>query len=191
MVAPIQTPPQIQHGARMTADEFDRLPEHDGGFVELIEGVVVVAGGASVDHQNLHRNLLKLMFALKLDERGKLLYAPFSVKLDEENIPEPDFLWIAPETVVVYERARIVGSPDLIIEILSPSTGKLDKTTKFDVYERSGVKEYWIADPDYGVIEIYSLREGRYARLGAYGEGDSFESPVLGITIALNGIFPA
>lgn len=189
MVAPIQTPPQILHGVRMTTEEFDRLPEHESGFVELIEGVVVGAGGASVPHQDLHRNLLKLMFALKLDERGKLLYAPFSVKLDDENTPEPDFLWIVPETPVVYERARIVGAPDLIIEILSPSTGKLDKTTKFEVYERSGVKEYWIADPDYGVIEIYTLQEGRYVRLGAYGEGDSFESPTLGAAITLNGIF--
>ena len=151
----------------------------------------MVAGGASVPHQDLHRNLLKLMFALKLDERGKLLYAPFSVKLDGENVLEPDFLWVAPESTVIYERARLVGAPDLIIEILSPSTGKLDKTTKFDIYERSGVKEYWIADPDYGVIEIYALRDGSYTRHGAYGEGDSFESPILGVTVALNGIFPA
>ena len=188
MVAPIQTPPQIQHGARMTADEFDGLPEHDGGFVELIEGVVVVAGGASVEHQRLIRRLF--VYLNSIVTAGEWFTAPLTLTLEGNNRPEPDIFWIAPDMPVVYEQARVIGAPGLIIEILSPSTGKLDKTTKFDVYERSGVKEYWNADPDYGVIEIYTLREGRYARLGAYGEADSFESPVLGVTIALNGIFP-
>jgi Uma2 family endonuclease len=187
MVTPIQIPPQLQHGARMSAEEFDAHPEHDGGYIELIEGVVFMVGGASVEHQRLLRKLF--LYLNDLVKTGEWFSAPLTLELEGNNRPEPDIFWIAPQTAVTFEHARVIGAPTLIIEILSTSTGKQDKTTKYDVYERNGVREYWLADPNMGTIDVYILRDGKYARLGTYGEGDSFESPSLGAAVTLTGIF--
>jgi Uma2 family endonuclease len=79
----------------------------------------------------------------------------------------------------------------LIIEVLSPSTARQDKVTKFALYERHGVRVYWIADPKYRNIEVWSLADGRYTRLGLFSGNDTFTSPVLGQTIEVKDIFAA
>jgi Uma2 family endonuclease len=72
------------------------------------------------------------------------------------------------------------GAPDLVIEVLSPSTAYRDRRTKFNLYQQHGVREYWLADPEGEYIEVYLLENGLFVRQGAFGKQDSFVSPVLG-----------
>jgi Uma2 family endonuclease len=83
------------------------------------------------------------------------------------------------------------GPPDLIVEILSPSTEARDRKAKYSLYERHGVREYWMVNPDERFIEVYTLADGTYKRAGVFvaGEDAEFASPLLGKPVALAGIF--
>lgn len=84
---------------------------------------------------------------------------------------------------------NIQGVPDLVIEILSPSTAKLDKTAKMRLYERSGIKEYWLVDPDREEIEVLTLKDSSYESMGVFGIEQSFESALLkGLRVSLDMI---
>src|SRR5579871_1433380 len=101
-----------------------------------------------IKHQLLSGRLYRLVDDLK--PNGVAIYAPVDVYLDEFNIPEPDIMWVAENsTTCEITENRLIGAPDLVIEILSPSTAKRDKTDKFNLYEKHGSREYWLIDPDY------------------------------------------
>jgi Uma2 family endonuclease len=111
--------------------------------------------------------------------------------MDAENVPQPDVLWVVPESQCVPEGTkRLRGAPDLIVEVLSPGTARLDKSTKFLLYERHGVREYWIADPKHRQLEVWTLVNGEYMQQGVYRPDETFVSVVLGGTaIAVKALF--
>jgi Uma2 family endonuclease len=94
---------------------------------------------------------------------GILIHAPMDVYFNQEESYQPDIIFIAREREEINENTRINGAPDLVVEILSPSTAKDDLTTKFQTYEQYGVKEYWIIDPEDNSIKLYLQNEGRLA----------------------------
>jgi Uma2 family endonuclease len=108
-------------------------------------------------------------------------------------VAQPDVFWVSSEN----EKCKLrddgywYGPPDLIVEVLSPGTARQDKVTKFAIYERHGVREYWIADPVYQNIEVWTLADGRYTRLGLFRVGDTFTSPVLNQPVDVSAIFAA
>ena len=112
---------------------------------------------------------------------GELRPSPVDVLIDELNVVQPDVMWVSHKNErCVLRDGRWYGAPDLVVEILSPSTAKQDKSTKYDLYEKYGVREYWIVDGDVKLIEVY-VRDGeKFVRQGVFGLGDSFVSPVLG-----------
>jgi Uma2 family endonuclease len=75
------------------------------------------------------------------------------------------------------------------VEVLSPSTARPDRTSKFQLYERLGVREYWLADPAGKYLEVFTLTENGYNRLGAFGPEDTFTSPVLARDVSLTTVF--
>jgi Uma2 family endonuclease len=88
------------------------------------------------------------------------------------------------------DEKRIVSAPDLVVQVLSPSTAQYDRQEKYQAYENNGVTEYWIVDPLHETLEVWHLRdEGRYNRQGAFACEDSFESAVLGEAISVKAIF--
>jgi Uma2 family endonuclease len=101
--------------------------------------------------------------------------------LHRTNAPDPE-----------HQYAVIEGSPDLIVEVTSPSTARADRKVKLDAYERAGVCEYWIANPRTRFVEVYVLVRGEYALLGEYGPGYRIASKVLpGLELAPDTVFPA
>lgn len=177
--------------AKITSDEFLATADHDSGYLELIEGeVYAMAGGASIPHQSISTNLMAMLFGLGLHQSGMLFHAPLTVLLDEHNSPEPDIFWLSPANPARIEKNRVAGAPDLIIEILSPSTGFRDRNSKYLAYQRAGVKEYWIVDPACATLEVYTLLDSSYARYGVFTEGGQFTSPALTRDVKLTGIFP-
>lgn len=176
----------VQERTRMTAAEFFQLPETTD-FTELIDGELIVSPTHIPKHQLAVGAFFTLLHGLIPD--GTVLFAPLSVYLDEENIPEPDVMWVAENSQCVITEKRLEGPPDLIVEIFSPETVKRDKQDKFKLYEKHGVREYWMVDPIQQYLEVWMLVDGRYSLLGVYGPDDSFDSPVLGKSVSLTGVF--
>ncbi len=173
---------------RVSAAEFDELTASDERRFELIEGEIIEMAPPTIPHQNV---VLNAAFTLKpLIPDGRIFVSPIEVYLDENNIPQPDLVWVAAHSICKIEHKRLVGAPDLVIEILSPSTAKRDKTAKFALYEKYGSREYWIVDPEYNNVEVWRRGANGFERQGVYGADDTFASAALdGKTVEVAPIF--
>jgi Uma2 family endonuclease len=173
----------------MSAEEFLALPE-SMTRMELIQGEVLMAPAPEIDHQ---RTVGYLHILLKtITGTGEVLISPVDVHLGEASVLQPDVLWLAPDTTVeMVEGKYLRGAPELVIEVLSPSTEKVDRAEKFHLYQQHGVGEYWLVSPAGRFVEVYRREEGKFVRLGVFGAGEQFESAVLGKTIPVSGILPA
>ncbi len=172
---------------RMTADEFFALPETNTPE-ELLDGVYIVSPAPVPEHQETSGNLYVYVRSLIPD--GKLYPAPISVYFDVDNVPEPDLVWVSQANKHIVKAKRIEGTPDLIIEIASPGTVSRDRREKFYLYEKYGVREYWMVDSLEKFIEVYFHENGRFQRQGVYIEGETFESKALGKAVEIKDIFP-
>ncbi|MBK8027598.1 MAG: Uma2 family endonuclease [Chloroflexi bacterium] len=179
-------PMVLETAVKITADTFYALPEYAANeFIELIDGKVVIGVGARTKHQSIVVKCILLMGRILPQQGGQIFTSRTEVALDEFNIYEPDVLYLAPDTRCVVEEKRIVGAPELVVEVLSPSTAKIDRMQKFRAYERHGVREYWIADPANETLEVWLLRDGKFELLGIFAAGDTFDSAVLaGLKVA-------
>jgi Uma2 family endonuclease len=164
----------------ITAEQYFQLPEyaaHDN--IQLIDGEVIIGMPPIPRHQAA---VVETIFVFKqhsTEQGGRVYSAPIEVYLDTHNVFEPDVLYLAPDTRCVVEAKRLVGPPDLVVEVLSPSTAKQDREKKFRAYEAHGVREYWIVDPANLTIEVWVLRNGLLDKIGTFVPGDTFESLVL------------
>jgi Uma2 family endonuclease len=150
-------------------EDYQRLPD-DGKRYEIIKGVLYVANAPSIEHQF---TVSEIHFALKLFVRekqlGQVFTAPLEVHLSEISRPvQPDVLFISTARQPPFGAKIFEGAPDLIVEVVSPSSIRLDRKTKFDAYEAAGVAEYWIVDTKTRSVEVYTLARGEYAVHGQY-----------------------
>ena len=121
---------------------------------------------------------------------GRVYVAPFDVYLDNENVFQPDILYIRPDNFGILTDAGCEGAPDLIIEILSPRTRDIDLGPKKKIFAAKGVKEMWIIDPEPRTIAIYHLTEEVETPRQNYGETDTFHSGLLpGLELSAGKIF--
>ena len=177
-------------GAWRYAD-YLRLPD-DGKRYEIIEGVLYMANAPSIEHQF---TVSEIHFQLKLfirdRELGQVYTSPLEVHLSETTKPvQPDILFIRAQHQPPPGTQFFDGAPALIVEVISPGSIRLDRHIKFDVYEKSGVSEYWLADPKARLVEVYTLSNGEYALLGQYTNDDIVESQVLaGLQIKTSTLF--
>lgn len=185
------TEPSAITAREATLEAYLALPE-TVQIVEFIDGVLETIPTPSDLHQASSWQLTLLLSDVIARIPGAVLrYAPLTVILDDKNAPEPDIFVVLPgglcqRDVHGYWR----GAPDLIVEILSPTSVRRDKIQKFELYERAGVREYWIVDPEPRSIEVWALRDGIYERLGIHQSGAVFLSPALGgVEIAVDIVF--
>lgn len=168
---------------RITAAEFLALyPDETSEHIELLDGELITMPTPTPEHQDISINLTVLFVqAIKPEGLGRLQVAPSEIHFDEYTILQPDLFFVAKDNLNCYVnlQKRWQGVPDVCIEILSPSTGKHDRQTKFEIYERFGVREYWIVDPFMQTIEIFVRRDERYQRQGVYSGEDMVNSDVL------------
>lgn len=164
---------------RSRAADFFQIAEDRDEQLELIEGVIIVMSGPTPKHQSLVLAAAMLLQTLSNTLGGRVYIAPLEVHLDDENVVQPDVMWVAPQSRCLVTERRLEGPPDLVVEVLSPSTAKRDKNEKFKLYERCGVREYWILDPDRLFIEVWLLAESFFRLQGIYSPGEKFHSPVL------------
>lgn len=157
---------------------------------EIIGGVRYdFLSSPKVTHQMLVTNLYSFINTT-CGTKGVVLVAPMDVGFDEDNTVQPDVIYIANENLHIIKDDMIKGVPDLLIEILSPSTGAKDKVRKKALYERFGVREYWIVDPTYSTIDQLVLTDGKYQLAATYDENDTLASPLFAcISIDLRELF--
>ena len=150
----------IERYANQTVEDLQLLPE--GTFAELIDGEIVLSPAPTRLHQHISRILsFELESHIRSRGGGVMYFAPIDVHLSREYVFQPDIIYISDERADILGD-QVYGAPDLVIEILSPSTGYYDLTKKRDAYERFGVKEYWIVDPERKRVEILVLEGESY-----------------------------
>lgn len=160
---------------------FQLLPE--GTLAQLINNQIVMSPAPSDRHQDiLDRIYRRLGDYVEKNNLGKTRPAPYDVYLNRRNAYQPDIVFIANENLHKIKDNGFHGAPDLVIEILSPATWRLDKEDKKDEYERSGVKEYWVVDPTDKTTEGFQLVNGEFQSIPA--ETGQISIQVLGYTIA-------
>ena len=131
------------------------------------------------------------MIYLRDNPCGELYYAPLDVILSPIDVVEPDLLYVSNERAPILQD-WVRGAPDLVIEILSPTTRKLDEQIKRHLYDRSGVLEYWVVDPELDAVKVYRRSDRGFTRAAELSrdEGHAITTPLLpGLSIPLDALF--
>jgi len=146
---------------RWTYEEYYRLD--DDRRYEIIDGNLIMAPAPDIGHQDWSRELTLLIATyVKHHKLGKLLVAPVDVVLDSENTVQPDLVFVSSANLRIIQPRALFGAPDLLIELISPTSARRDRHDKKELYARFGVQEYWIGDPANKSLEVLTLKERRY-----------------------------
>ncbi|WP_066196222.1 MULTISPECIES: Uma2 family endonuclease [Gracilibacillus] len=175
----------------------DYLTWEEGERLELIDGKICnMSPAPSRRHQQILRELSTAFSVFLRDKDCEVFFAPFDVRLLAEDKQDSDVNNVVqPDLSVVCEQDKLDdkgcnGSPDMIIEVLSPSSVKLDRWEKYQLYEQAKVKEYWIVDPINESVEIHWLAGQKYKFQGVFTKEDTVSVETLtGLNLELNRIF--
>ena len=167
--------------------------------IEIINGKAVMMAPPSRTHQEVSGALFAQLYAFLEGKKCRVYSAPFAVRLFEKDgdTPEDVDTMVEPDISVVCDSSKLddagcKGAPDLVMEILSPSTMRHDRFTKFNLYQRAGVREYWIVDPSSKSVQVFVLKDGNYKAQDFGTVGDIIKVYVLdGCFIVLSKVFPS
>lgn len=161
----------------LTDEDLPNTPD-DGNRYEIIGGELVVSPAPTPKHQRVHYRISRLVGdAVERDNLGEVFFVPLDVRFDPHDIVEPDLLFIRKDRFHIINEKLIEGAPNLVAEVLSPSTRGRDQVRKMALYATAGVPEYSIADPDNADLAIYTLDHGQYQRQEP--SGDSVRSVII------------
>lgn len=174
----------------LTWDEAERI--------EIIDGEAFMMAPPSSYHQKICFQIGRQLGNFLEGKRCEVYPAPFGVRLFEQNGDEPEDVdtMVEPDISVVCDPGKIdergcKGAPDLVIEILSPSTWRHDKFTKINLYQRAGVREYWIVSPEEKTVQVFLLEDGRYTVKDFGADKDRLKVNILDdCFIELSKVFP-
>lgn len=162
----------------LTYADYLQLPD-DGQRYEIIDGELYVSPSPNTKHQRVSGRLYRAL-ADHTDEHdlGEVFIAPYDLKLGDPSVVQPDILYISWDRHDIVTRLNAQGVPDLVIEVISPSSTRMDLETKRDLYAKYGVLHYWVAHPQDEWLRAYDLgADGQY-ELVAEGHGDmTFSAP--------------
>lgn len=174
-----------------TYEDYRGLP-NDRKTYQIMGGRLLMTPAPSTRHQDISGNLGFIIRSFaKEHHSGKIYNAPIYVIFSSVNVVQPDLVFISKNRLKIIKEKGIFGAPDWIIEILSPSSDKIDIKLKRDLYERFGVREYWIVYPDEKKVEVYLLKEARYKPKGTFSQDETLEVNVIeDLKVNLKEIFP-
>jgi Uma2 family endonuclease len=180
-------PPQ---GYWTEADYF-ALPETKR-IVELWDGELIIMPAPDTSHQDIVTILAALLYAFITPTKiGKVFVSPIAVKLGEGRIREPDVIFVKQENRERIARRYIDGPPDWVAEIISPGSRTTDTKDKLKQYAEAGISEYWLIDPEAGMVSVYVLGEGAtaYTLSASYSAGETIRSAALdGFEVAVDDL---
>jgi Uma2 family endonuclease len=170
--------PSRVEGKHYTDEDFLKLPD-DGKRYEIIDGELYVAPAPTTKHQ---RTTTRLTSTLDLHTRagrlGEVFTAPFDVVLANDAIVEPDIVYVSRARRRILTDPNVQGAPDLVVEVISPSTTRRDQETKRDLYARYGVRYYWLAHPVQEWVRAYELgKDGAYELVAEGHKDEAFSAP--------------
>lgn len=177
---------------QFTYDDYLLFPD-DGKRHEVIDGEHYMTPSPSERHQRIAINLSGTLWQyLTARPIGRAYAAPFDVVLSQTDVVQPDLLFVASARMSILTARNVQGAPDLIVEILSDTTRRTDEIIKRKLYERFGVQEYWIVDPELETIKVYRITGQGYQRVAELGReaGDTLSTPLLpDLSLPLSKIF--
>ncbi len=184
----------VRESIRYSYEDLALFPD-DGLRREIIDGKLYVSASPALPHQIVIGNLHFLIRGyLVAHPVGRILLAPLDVVFSQFDVVEPDLLFVSHARDGILTHKNIAGSPDLAVEVLSPSSRRIDNIVKRRLYERFDVSEYWVIDPEQETVKVY--RRGSsdlpFRRVGEYinEAGDRFTSPLFpDLTVELSAIF--
>lgn len=174
----------------LDADDLQGFPDDDKRY-EIIGGQLVVSPSPSTRHQHVLAQLTTwLNLYLIQNTLGHLYTAPMDVRLSFYDVVQPDLLVVLDDRRDIIQEQEIAGPPNLVVEVLSPSSKTTDRVDKAALYARSGVEEYWIVDPIAETVTVYGLDGDRFAPSATLERNDDLYSIVLaGFVLDLDTIF--
>ena len=159
---------------------LDYLRTSDDDRFELLDGELIMVPAPRVDHQRVVLKLASLLDAFVEDRGlGVVLPAPCDVVLSDTDVVQPDLLFVAAERAHIIAPENVRGAPDLVVEVLSPSTAERDRTLKRALYAKHRVSEYWQVDPGARTVTVLRLAGADFEIDGVYGNGETATSPSL------------
>ncbi len=159
----------------LTYEDLEAFPE-DNLRRELIDGELIVTAAPATRHQRVVAKLVLRLGTYCEANGGEVLPAPYDVYFSDTNVVEPDVIYVRPENRGRFEKKFIRSAPDLVIEVSSPSTRRLELVRKRELYERFDVPEYWFVDLDADRLEVHLLAEGRYGQPRLLGRGERVQT---------------
>jgi len=157
----------------------DALTWSESEHIEIIYGEAFMMSPPNRRHQEILSELLRQISTFLLDKTCRVYPAPFAVRpfSKMEDAPEDEDTMLEPDITIVCDPDKLddygcKGAPDMVVEILSPSTRRYDLTVKYRLYQRSGVREYWIIDPAGKTVQVFRLEEGLYNASEVYTGGE-------------------
>lgn len=176
---------------KFTYSQFLELD--DGKRYEIINGELFdISPSPTIKHQAFSRNLQRILMDFVYGNKlGHVFDAPADVKLDEHNVIQPDLIYISHANESVITEMVIKGAPDLLVEILSPSTFHHDQERKKALYEKFGVKEFWVVDPANEVVEVFALVNQSYQLYAFAAQSGNVKSKLIdGLEFTIEQIRP-
>ena len=181
----------VSRDVKFTVRDYMNLPESEEKRYELIEGELLIVPSPTPAHQAVVVTLLKVLHDfVEANGLGRVYVAPLDVVLSEQDVLQPDILYIARNREGIITDRNIRGAPDLVVEVLSPGTADRDRTLKRARYLKLGVREYWIVDLQSRSIEVLRAGQREFEQVRVYSEGTVAASPVLeGLEVELARVF--
>lgn len=174
---------------RFSYEQLAQLPD-DGQRYEIVEGDLVVSPAPAPRHQRIVGNLFTLLRRAEQAGYGQVYQAPLDVVFDPRNVTQPDLLFIRRDRLAIVTETNVQGAPDLVVEVLSPSTRERDLGAKSRLYARFGVPYYWVVDPETQTVHSYTLHAGGYAAEPVLRPGDTLTCPLFpSLSIAVADLF--
>jgi Uma2 family endonuclease len=162
---------------RFTYQDYLQLSE-DRRY-EIIDGDLYLVPAPIPYHQKVSRNFEYLLHEHVIEhDLGEVLHAPCDLLLSENDVVQPDIMFIAKDQLSIITDTNIQGAPTLVIEILSPSSEKRDRGAKQKLYARAGIQEYWIVDPRVKTVEVLQLTMSGHSQYAYFQVDDSLHSPI-------------
>ncbi|CAG5069417.1 hypothetical protein DYBT9623_02153 [Dyadobacter sp. CECT 9623] len=161
-------------------------------LTQIINGEEVMSPSPKLSHQRiLMQLLLELAEHIKVNALGEIFTAPLDTILEEKfNVLQPDILFVSNERAAIMQD-WIRGAPDMVLEIVSKGSRKLDMVIKKEIYERYGVKEYWLVFPEKALIEVHTLHLGQYQLHGSFTGEHLVQTPVFpDLNLEAKSVFP-
>ena len=162
---------------KLTYEDYAKTPDDER--YELIDGELIAMPSPKAIHQKTLKLIAWGFHSVEARGLGTFYFAPFDVVLSSTNVVQPDLIFISSARAHIITADNIRGAPDLVVEILSPSTERRDRIVKRELYARHGVREYWLIDPYAKTATVLLLGANGYDTHTVYGEGDTLTSPTL------------